>query len=58
MERVYTGGGNEATNFFHSSLTYSCFGTTILNFLTHALPKIDKCSEIIKSKMMVQEILK
>ena len=52
MKRGYTGGGNEATNFFHSSLTYPCFGTTILNFLTHCK------SKIIKSKMMVQEILK
>ena len=39
MKRVYTGGGNEATNFFHSSLTYSCFGTTILNFLTRCFAK-------------------
>ena len=30
----HTGGGNEATIFFHSSLTYRCFGTTILNFFT------------------------
>ena len=39
MKRVSTGGGNEATNFFHSSLTYSYFGTNILNFLTHCFAK-------------------
>ena len=40
MEKIcHTGGGNEATNFFHSSLTYLCFGTTILSFLTRCYAK-------------------
>ena len=35
----HAGGWNGSTNFFHSSLTYLCFGTTILKFLTCCFAK-------------------